>query len=95
MMRMDWMNDCKTSHWGVHCLQQIIGEVDLPKAIEITKGNIDLGHFWYTSFWVAPHLLFSNTSLPMAIRVPPSGYRFAGGNPEFDGCPSVVVGFCL
>ena len=37
------------------------------KKMKFTKGNVDLGHFWYTNFWVPdplPPLLSSNTLEP-------------------------------
>ena len=36
-MLMDPMDDCKISHLEVHCLGQILCEVDLLKAIELRK----------------------------------------------------------
>ena len=42
-------DDCKTSHWEVHCSGQILCEVDLPKAMEFRFA------FWWRNF---PHKCF-------------------------------------
>ena len=39
-MLMDLMDDGKISHFVVHCLQQILCKVDLPKAIETEMLNL-------------------------------------------------------
>ena len=56
-MLMDLKDACKISHLGIHCLGQILYEVDLPKAIEFSTSSIFRNLFFASGVGSRDHVL--------------------------------------